>query len=121
AGPFAIPLTPNVALSTSFSRLNIRLKAWGYREDRAQFIAQYDAKRRCATVDQEAHETWVQLQDSWVVEGDAILDEVERLLGEGALQGLAHAEGLQVWQNVTSVVFKVQWIMAAVEARLDAP
>lgn len=119
-GPLLIPLTPNTALTTSLAGLNDRLKAWGYCDDRAEFITRYNADRHRAGKTGEAYRAWSHAQDSWMTEGDGILDAVEILLGEGALETLSHADAQKAWRNITSVVFKVQCIVAAVEVRLDS-
>ncbi len=78
----------------SLAALNAHLKLWGYCEDRAQFIAQYDAEHRRARETNDAYKSWARRQDSWVIEGDAMLDKVQRLLSEGTLESFGHTEGL---------------------------
>ena len=65
---------------------------------------------------------WIAQRSEWIGEGDAILDGIQEFICGGYMDSSSLTpEGLEThWENLTSIVYKVQYMMAAVEVRVDA-
>lgn len=57
--------------------------------------------------------------ECWIGEGDRILDDVQALLASGVMESLRADELSKLWEELAAVSFKVAYVMAGVEARLD--
>ncbi|OSC99711.1 hypothetical protein PYCCODRAFT_1372579 [Trametes coccinea BRFM310] len=117
--PIIVPLTPDVSLESALRDLNKRLRQWGFEDDRVIFSARLDEERERAATDVNTMQAWVHEREDWIMTADRILDRVELLLSSGALEVLEPETLRQTWASLTSVVFKVQYMVAHVEVRLD--
>ena len=120
SSPLRIPISPPDTVRISeITLLNHRLQDWGYHDNPREYIVALAMEYERASADKTRLEAWKSEKEVWIVEGDAILDGIQSFMCGGYLDAMT-SEGLEeIWRRMTSVVFKVQYMMAAVEVRLD--
>lgn len=107
-------------LKTKLRDLNSALQAWGYSDNPRAFIDQFNIEvRRASAGEAAARSAWVDDVECWIGEGDRILDDVQALLASGVMESLRADELSKLWEELAAVSFKVAYVMAGVEARLD--
>ncbi|KAI9061265.1 hypothetical protein FKP32DRAFT_1576317 [Trametes sanguinea] len=116
----SIPLMPDTAGRQTLRELNRALARWGYTDQPRSFMAGFEADIRRAMQDGNAERlAWVYRTEEWVLQGDQILDDIQSFICTGSLSSL-HPDVLsRLWEELFSVTFKVQYMMAGVEVRLD--
>ena len=62
---------------------------------------------------------WIEQREEWIRACDALLDDIESFLGSGMLESLALDVSGRLWASITAAVFKIQWMVAVLEAYLD--
>lgn len=119
--PICIPLTPDTVRANQLAVLNRRLEHWGYCDNPRDFFHTVTDEYQLASQNGKTLEAWVAQRSEWIGEGDDILDAIEEFICGGYMDSSSLTQaGLQThWENLTSVVYKVQYMMAAVEVRID--
>ncbi|KAI0653543.1 hypothetical protein C8Q70DRAFT_1059169 [Cubamyces menziesii] len=117
-GPVIVPLTPNSALTSALKSFNSRFCALEFEEDRGAYRARMEGEWHTACqVGNGA--VWIEEREGWIRACDALLDDIENFLGSGMLESLALDVSTRLWASITAAVFKVQWMVAVLEAYLD--
>ncbi|KAI9068210.1 hypothetical protein FKP32DRAFT_1672411 [Trametes sanguinea] len=115
---------PSAALDTALRQrledLNHSLTTWGYAPDPRAFMLDFH-QEFCEVMGGGKVErlAWVDEIETWVLQGDGILDDIQEFIGSGVMASLEAGEVAGVWGEISAVVFKVQYIMAGAECRLD--
>lgn len=120
--PLRIPMNPpDTARISQVASLNRRLQTWGFRDNPRDYVDNLAQEYQAACMDGASFEAWTAKMEDWIAEGDSLLDAIQAFMCDGYLD-LHTPEGLQeIWRRITTVVFKVQYMIAAVEVRLDMP
>ncbi|KAI1786195.1 hypothetical protein LXA43DRAFT_898449, partial [Ganoderma leucocontextum] len=120
--PLRIPMNPpDTVRINQVASLNRRLQTWGFHDNPRDYIESLAQQYRTACKDEATLEAWTAKMEDWIVEGDSLLDAIQAFMCDGYLD-LHTPEGLQeIWRRITTVVFKVQYMIAAVEVHLDMP
>ena len=119
--PLRIPVSPpDTVRINQIALLNRRLQGWGFHDDPRQYAVILNEEYERVSQERSMLETWTLQKEDWIGEGDAILNDIQSFMCGGYLDYLT-PDGLEeIWRRLTCVVFKIQYMMAAVEARLDA-
>ena len=119
--PTAIPLhpDPNPIYVAEITRLNRALHAWGYTDDLRAFSKQLDGEVTAITSGREDLLPWLNQREVWLEEGDRILDDMQVVITGGCMDLFDAKTAGRVWGELTSVAFKVMYLMSAVEVRFD--
>lgn len=119
--PICIPLTPDTVRANQLIVLNRRLELWGYCDNPREFFQNLAREYALAVQGSETLEAWVARRSEWIGEGDSILDGIQEFIRGGYMDSSSLTpEGLERhWENLTSVAYKIQYMMAAVEVRID--
>ncbi|KAI1782417.1 hypothetical protein LXA43DRAFT_1104103 [Ganoderma leucocontextum] len=120
SSPLSLPVSPpDTARIEQLALLNCSLQRWGFRDNPREFHSDLALEHARAALDKVGLETWKATRVAWVEEGDVILNEIEAFVCGGYLDNFT-PEGLHnIWGWVTSVVYKIQYMIAAVEVHLD--
>ena len=120
--PLTIPVTPHSEISQFYKHLNDLLLVWGYQEDPSAILPTLQAEfvLHAKSPPGESHrERWIWEKQDWVMQADSILDEIEEFIS-GEIVGRLSGEILRyVWQTLSVVAYKIQYMIAAVECRID--
>ncbi|OJT12473.1 hypothetical protein TRAPUB_10981 [Trametes pubescens] len=114
-----LPVTPDALQRGELERLNASLASWGCPDDPRAFVEELDNCLQEASQDTRTRTEWVAHTEEWVLAGDPLLDSIQAFIVSGCMASLCPEELGRVWGEISAVVFKVQYVMAAVEVRLD--
>ncbi|KAH9855408.1 hypothetical protein C2E23DRAFT_723846, partial [Lenzites betulinus] len=114
-----LPVTPDAVQRQELTRLNLSLASWGCPNDPRAFMQAFDAALQDESRDVQALKEWGACTEKWVLAGDLLLDSIQAFITSGSMASLGREELGRVWGEISTVVFKVQYVMAAVEVRLD--
>ncbi len=118
--PLSIPLTPNMELRNSLQELNFALHAWGYPNDPRAFIHRFNSEIQQAIVGvPSARADWIGGVECWILQGDKILDDIQGFIAHGGMMSLNPEAATAMWAELSVVAFKLFYVMAGVEFRLD--
>ena len=119
--PLRIPVSPpDTVHINQVALLNHRLQNWGFHDNPRQYIVILNEEYERVSQERSKLETWTLQKEEWISEGDTILNDIQSFMCGGYLDYLT-PDGLEeIWRRLTCVVFKIQYMMAAVETRLDA-
>ncbi|EIW56591.1 uncharacterized protein TRAVEDRAFT_49410 [Trametes versicolor FP-101664 SS1] len=94
--------------------LNTALAAWGCPDDPRTFIQDLDCGLQGAEDDGGLPE-WIEQTEQWVMDGDQVLDSVQSFISDGTMASFGAEELGRIWGGLSAAVFKMQYVMAAVE------
>lgn len=114
-----LPVTPDMVQWAELQRLNTMLASWGCPNDPRAFMKEFDGGLERVTQEVRARAEWVAHTEEWVLAGDPLLDSIQAFVVDGCMASLCPEELGRMWGEISAVVFKVQYVMAAVEVRLD--
>ncbi|TFK80638.1 hypothetical protein K466DRAFT_605169 [Polyporus arcularius HHB13444] len=107
-GPVGIAHGSSVGNMAHIDTLNQELLSWGYMEDRVKYCRALDKNlARALRASPVTRAAWIADMEEWLADGDDFAEELCAIAERG------------VSPTILSVIFTVQYMIAAVEARLE--
>ncbi|KAI9069583.1 hypothetical protein FKP32DRAFT_1671249 [Trametes sanguinea] len=116
----SVPFTFDAELLDTIDLLNRRLKKWECPDDPRGFVQKLNKQISDLQEQDSLTTAWVRELEDWVLEGDTLLDGFQTLISGGSLSSLECEDAGQLWSEISRVTFKMQYVLATVEVRLDA-
>ena len=99
--------------------MNNELKEWGFKRDIIAFKTALKAEYDDAVKTNNLH-IWAQEKEDWVVRGEVLLGEMERLVFDDEVYNVLEPDELRyVWSLVARGAYTVQYMVAVVDGYLD--
>ncbi|KAJ2959584.1 hypothetical protein NUW54_g14471 [Trametes sanguinea] len=116
--PIPVPISPDISVTARLETLNNSLLAWGFDDDVQNYVAAFKETHRRAKED-GCMTAWVSEREEWLARGDVILDDIEELVGGGALECFAAESMCELWRHISAAAFKAQYMMVVTQVYLD--
>lgn len=114
-GPLFAPKKLPCKFEAAIAALNRRMLAWGYVDDQRDFVAQSERELEKVRPSPRLLAKWVRAQDNWLLEGHALLGDMEKLMATSISMDLNAGEVRELWRNITDAAFRMQWMIVGIE------
>ncbi len=120
--PIPLPLTNDLSVLAALKSLNTELVDWGYSDQPREILyRRLQAEASHALQGGQDPEPWLDETEAWIERGDGLIERIQAVMWneveafcDGDLDLLR-----EYWDTLSRVAYRVQYMMAIIEVRVD--